>query len=269
MGTIITRKRVDGKPSYLCQIVRNRDGKTVRENRTFRDHKTAQAWIRQREAQLDNPRAFKIAAQPTRTLGEAIGRYITEYGGEVGKTKSACLAAIRRHSIAFMDCRDIGSTDIVAFARTINTVTGLAPPGPSTVGNYLAHLASVFAVAKKAWGYPLDPDAMKDATFALRKLGAVAKSEKRDRRPTLDELNRLLDHFNEIKVRAPRSAPMVDIIIFALFSARRQEEITRICWKDFEPSTGKHPAAQGIDGVDRAHVALPNFGGRVYQRPRR
>jgi integrase len=242
MGTIITRKREDGKPSYLCQISRKHAGKTIRENRTFRDHKTAQAWLRQREAELDDPKAFRAATQGAKTLADAISRYVDEYGGEIGKTKSACLGAIRRHSIASMSCADIDSKDIVAFARTIGSVTGLANPSPSTIGNYLSHLGAVFAVAKKAWGYPLDPEAMSDALFVLRKQRAVSKSEKRDRRPTLDELNSLLETFEERQQRAPRSAPMVDIIIFALFSTRRQEEITRIEWADFEPSTAKHPA---------------------------
>jgi hypothetical protein len=86
MGTIVTRKRADGKPSYLCQIAKKLGGKTVREARTFHDHKAAKAWIRQREAELDNPHSFKAATQTTHTLDDAISRYIAEYGGEVGKT---------------------------------------------------------------------------------------------------------------------------------------------------------------------------------------
>jgi integrase len=242
MGTIITRKRGDGKPSYLCQIAKKLGDKTVRENRTFHDHKEAKAWLRQRESELDNPNAFKTATAGAKTLGDAISRYIDEYGDEVGRTKSATLGIIQRHPIASMACRDISSTDIVTFARTIKTVTGREAPAPSTTGNYLAHLGAVFAVAKMAWGYPLDSQAMKDAQFVLRKQRIVTKSVKRDRRPTLDELNSLLDHFEERQARAPRSGPMADIVLFALFSARRQEEITRIAWKDFERSTGKHPA---------------------------
>jgi len=118
MGTIIARKRRDGKPSYLCQISKKHAGRIVRENRTFRDHKTAQAWLRQREAELDNPKAFKAATQGAKTLADAIGRYVDEHR-EIGKTKSACLASIKRHSIASMSCADIGSKDIVAFAGTI------------------------------------------------------------------------------------------------------------------------------------------------------
>lgn len=241
MGTIITRTRRDGKPSYLCQIARKAGGKTVRENRTFRDHKAAKAWLRQREAELDNPKAFKAATQEAKSLADAIDRYLDEYGGEIGKTKAACLAAIRRHAIAAMSCADIGSTEIVSFARSIHTVTGLSNPGPSTVNNYLSHLASVFAIAKKAWGYPLDHDAMSDAMFVLRKQHAIAKSNKRERRPTLDELDRLLDFFQERSIRAPHSAPMVDIVLFAMFSTRRMEEITRMKWEDLEPSSDNHP----------------------------
>jgi integrase len=92
-----------------------------------------------------------------------------------------------------------------------------------------------------AWGYPLNPQAMKDAMFVLRKQRAVSKSDKRDRRPTRDELDRLLVLFADRTERTPGCAPMADIVLFALFSTRRQEEITQIKWADFEPSTGEHP----------------------------
>jgi len=242
MGTIITRKLKDGNPSYLCQIAMKRGDTTVRENRSFRDHKTAKAWIRQREAELDNPRAFNAATQGARTLDDAIDRYVDEYGGQIGKTKTACLRAIRRHPIAAMACIDVCSEDIVAFARSISTIVGLNNPGPSTINNYLSHLASVFAVAKKAWGWPLDQEAMSDALFVLRKQQLIAKSDKRDRRPTLDELNSLLVFFEERSQRARRSAPMADIVLFATFSTRRMEEITRIRRDDFEAETAKHSA---------------------------
>jgi len=81
MGTIISRPRKDGKPSYLAHIAKQAGGKVVRENRTFRDHKTAKAWLRQRETELDNPKAFRAATQQVRTLGDAIGRYLDEHRG--------------------------------------------------------------------------------------------------------------------------------------------------------------------------------------------
>ncbi len=69
------------------------------------------------------------------------------------------------------------------------------------------------------------------------RLGIAGKSKKRDRRPTLEELNALTGLFKGKHRARPRSAPMHLIVGFALFSTRRQEEITRITW----------------DGLDQAH----------------
>src|SRR5690606_23935915 len=99
-----------------------------------------------------------------------------------------------------------------------------------TVGNDLAHLGAVLAVARPAWGYDIDPMAMPDARRVLRKMGAVSKSRERSRRPTLDELDRLLTYYCEMRDRRQQEIDMVRMIGFALFSTRRQEEITRIRW---------------------------------------
>jgi integrase len=62
----------------------------------------------------------------------------------------------------------------------------------------------------------------------------VAKSGKRDRRPTVEEMNRLMAFFAEKHARG-RSLPMHKVCAFALFSTRRQEEIIRIRWADLQP----------------------------------
>jgi integrase len=105
---------------------------------------------------------------------------------------------------------------------------------PQTVQNYLSHLAAVFAIARPAWGYPLDRQAMKDAQIVAKRLGVISKSRHRDRRPTMDELDKLMQHFGVVKARRPRSAPMQKIVIFALFGTRRLDEITRIRWDDYD-----------------------------------
>ncbi|WP_279432693.1 tyrosine-type recombinase/integrase [Paracoccus alkanivorans] len=67
-----------------------------------------------------------------------------------------------------------------------------------------------------------------------KKLGLTQKSRQRDRRPTLEELNLLMCHFQERSQRRPTSVRMHRVIAFAIFSTRRQEEITRITWHDFD-----------------------------------
>jgi integrase len=231
MGSILARRRKDGTVGYTAQIVRKRGKEFLhRENKTFSKEREAKAWLRWREAQLDQPGALDALQQPKVTLAEAIDRYLRESTKTPGRTKSQVLRYIKVFPIAAMDCADIGSEDIVAFAQALLA----GGRKPQTVGNIVSHLSSIFEIAMPAWGVPLNNEAFKDARIVLRRLGTTSKSSKRDRRPTLDELDLILSHFNERHRRAPDSAPMVKIVVFALFSTRRQEEITRIAWADLD-----------------------------------
>jgi integrase len=105
---------------------------------------------------------------------------------------------------------------------------------PQTVANYLSHLAAVFAIARPAWGYQLDRNAMKDAFVVAKRLGITTRSRARDRRPTMNELDKLMTHFGERLECRPSSVPMQKIMAFAIFSTRRLEEISRIGWTDLD-----------------------------------
>ena len=56
----------------------------------------------------------------------------------------------------------------------------------------------------------------------------------RNRRPTLEELNQLMEHFGRVRDHRSSSIPMQKIVPFALFSTRRQEEITLLRWDDLD-----------------------------------
>lgn len=230
MGTIVARKRKDGSIGYTAQILRKQKGVIVhREAKTFDRKQAAQAWIKKRETELAAPGGLRKEGRAGVTLAEAIDRYIAESVREIGRTKAQVLRSIKTYDIAGMPCGEIGSQDIVAFAAELSKGRQ-----PQTVGNYLSHLASVFAIAKPAWGYDLSQAAMKDAHVVLRRLGASAKSNKRERRPTLAELDKLMQHFLDRSARAPSAVPMHRVTAFALFSTRRMEEITRITWADLD-----------------------------------
>jgi integrase len=224
MGTIITRKRNDGSTGYTAQILLKKSGKIIhREAKTFDREQAAKAWLKRRETELSEPGAIDRAKVPEKSLANAIERYIAESRKAIGKTKAQVLASIRRIDISNMDCGAIRSDHIVEFARE------LLSDGrqPSTVGNYISHLAAIFAVARPAWGYRLDEHQMKDAQTALRRMGIIGKSKSRDRRPTLPELDLLMQHFDDRSKRDPNAALMHFVIPYAIFSTRRQEEITR------------------------------------------
>lgn len=231
MGTITPRKRKDGSTGYTAQVRIKRGGKVVHtEAETFERRAAAAAWLKKRETALAEPGGLDAAKRPSATLAQVIDQYVKESRREIGRTKAQVLATIKTFDIGAMDCPAIGSTDIVAFGQELLK----GGRQPQTVANYMSHLQSVFAVARPAWGYELDAKAIEDALVVLRRLGVISKSRKRDRRPTLEELDRILTHFVDARKRAPQSIPMDRIVGFALFSTRRQEEITRVGWSDLD-----------------------------------
>lgn len=240
MGTISERKRRNGRKSYTAQIRIRREGQIVHsEAQTFERKAAASAWLKKRETELAQPGALDAAKKPAVTLADAIQKYLDTSRMAIGRTKAHVLDTILRHPLAQTRCADITSADISAFALDLAegwTADGgeQRPRQPQTVGNYLSHLGAVFAVAKPMWGYDLDRSAFQDATVVNKRLGVIQKSKSRDRRPSRDELDRILTHFKDRSARAPTTIPMVEIILFALFSTRRQEEITRILWHDFQ-----------------------------------
>lgn len=233
MGSIIPRKRKDGKTSYLAQIVIKSGNEILhRENKTFPAKREAAGWIARREEELYKLSAPDIEAKRTLdvTLSEVIDRYTTDSIKAIGRTKAQVLRSIKGHPLGGMRCSKIGSTELLDFARGL--IMGGAQP--QTVQNYLSHLSGLFSIARPAWGFPLDQQGMKDAMTVAKKLGITGKSRGRDRRPTLDELDQLLAHFTFIRSKRVDSNPMADIVLFALFSTRRQEEISRIAWADLD-----------------------------------
>jgi integrase len=230
VGTINQRRRSDGTIAHSAQILLMRNGQIVhRESRTFNERAMAKAWIEKREKELAKPGGIEAAKIGRETLADAIDRYIATSRKKIGRTKAQVLAALQDTDIARKRCADIGSQDYVDLAEALSVGRQ-----PQTVNNYLSHLQSVCAIAKPAWGFDLDPQAIVGALKVTRRLGLTSKSKMRDRRPTLDELDKILTHFGTVEARRAGTTPMQKIILFAIFSTRRQEEITRIVWTDLE-----------------------------------
>ncbi len=226
MGTIIPRKRKDGTTGYTAQIVRKRKGEIVwSEAKTFDRKQAAETWLARRETELSEPGAMERKEDPP--LRDVIDRYINESERLIGRTKAQVLRTIKNMDVADLRCGKVTSSDLVAFARALDAA-------PSTRQGYMSHLGSIFSIARPAWGYPLDEGAMRDALKVTHRLGLTGKARQRERRPTLAELDKLIDHFEAIKAARPKSLPMRQIICFAIFSTRRQDEIMRLRWADYD-----------------------------------
>lgn len=237
MATIRTRKNKDGSVMYTAQIRIKRDGVQVyQESASFSRRKAAEAWAKRRETELSEPGALERERRGGRvTLAEMIDRYIGERDPKnpLGKTKEATLRAVAAsHLGGLLEC-ELTSQALVDYA-----LWRMSPEGgsvkPQTAGNDLSHIGAVLTIARPAWGYEVDAGAMADARRVIKKLGYNTKSRERDRRPTIDELGSLLQQFVAVQASRPTSLAMAKVVVFALFSTRRQEEITRIRWDDLD-----------------------------------
>lgn len=269
MGTITSRKRSDGTEGHTAQIRLKRNGKVVHtEAQTFDRLPAARLWLKTREAELAKPGALEGAKQVDPPLAAVITQYEKESIRDLGKTKKQVLRAIAASELGPMLCSEITSPVVVHYARSLGVL-------PQTVGNYMSHLAAVARVARPAWGYPLAMQAIDDARMVLQKMGSVSRSKSRERRPTIQELETLLPFFQDQRKRNRATLPMDDLVLFAMFSSRRQEEITRITWADLEAEHAdvtvrdmKHPGEKVGNDV-RTHLPAPALAviQRQPQRP--
>lgn len=236
MATIRKRKRKDGTFGYTAQIRIMRDGQQVyQESQTFDRQQAAKAWAAKREAELAEPGAIERASRGGHLMRDVILRYLDEYERvrPMGETKHRTLRAIARSWLGDVADRDLSHQVLVEYAQW-----RLGPEGggaaPATISNDFAHLGSVVSVARLAWGYEVDTHVVQDARPVLKKLNLVTRSRERDRRPELDELDKLLAYFFDRLVWKPTAIHMPKVIAFAIFSTRRQEEICRIRWDDLD-----------------------------------
>lgn len=84
------------------------------------------------------------------------------------------------------------------------------------------------------WDIDIDLNSFDKATSQLRKTRQISSSKKRDRLPTNEELITLTKYFAQKWKNPSYSYPMHLIIWFAIYSCRREAEITRMELTDYD-----------------------------------
>ena len=96
--------------------------------------------------------------------------------------------------------------------------------GPVTVGIDLGYIKTILSHAAAVHGVVVSTQPIDLARIALGRLGLVGKGDERDRRPTQNELDRIIWAL-ESNIR--QQIPVGRIIGFAVATAMRQDEIAR------------------------------------------
>jgi integrase len=167
-----------------------------------------------------------------------------------------------------MDKQDIANLDAAKLttAQLIDHVKARNAAGaaPATVNNDVIALRVTFKYARRAWGMPLNLSVIEDAAEVLRESRLIGKAKTRDRRPSADELERLGAYYRMRWASRPRKhfAPMYLVLWFAIYSARRLDEICRLRREDFHEESGTYRVfdlkpPDGSDGNNKEAVLPP------------
>lgn len=219
MATFSKYRKKNGRISYTAQIRIKRNGKIVHsESFTAPNLTMAKAWANKREVELSEPGAID-ALSCSVTVGGVLQWYY-EFSEGAGRTKSSTLLFLIGQDISALDAVKLTVDDCLIHAKDRR------PASPATILQDFIWLRLAMKSYKLAKGAPVAAQSLEDAITLLRASRAIASPKWRTRRPEIHELNAIIEYFTNARYRC--QLPMVDIILFAVFSARRAAEITRI-----------------------------------------
>ena len=196
---------------------------------TFRLKTVAKEWVIATERLIDQvlePSAR--GSRPSKTVGDLIELHIQdllEVGKPLRRSKRAVLSALKQELGAIR----ISNLDRGELIRYGKKRAGQGA-GPVTLAVDLSYLRTILTHAAAIHGIPVNTECVRLARTALTHLGLVGRSNERDRRPTVEEVNALISYFDT----RPTIIPIARIVKFAIATAMRQEEICKIEWSDVD-----------------------------------
>lgn len=197
------------------------------KSKSFRTKALATKWAHETEAALYETQDDKSILSSL-TLGALIERYFEEIGSTTtfGRSKEAVLNSLDSQ-LGDVTILDLTATRLMSFVQD-RLASGA---GGVTIAIDLTYLRNVLDTAKHLWGINTDGNIVTEVKAKLKYLGVSTRSKSRDRRPTPEELERIYKHIAAMPT-AQTKLPYADLIRFAIASAMRASEITRITWDD-------------------------------------
>ncbi|MCZ4058236.1 site-specific integrase [Pantoea sp. LMR881] len=229
--SIEKRKTSEGETRYRCTVGVKKDGKYLfRERQTFSKQALAKTWGVTRVADLETngiPEENKIT---TMTFGELMDLYMNHPHIKYGKTKSETLNLVRKCEIANTPLSEMNQKTYIEHCE-YRASTGA---GPSTIRNDIVFIGSVLFAAKPMFNVDVRLDDFGYAKYQMNKLRMITSSQKRSRRPTQQETDRLIDALKVRELTSYQKIPFSDIFMFSILTCMRIGEVTRIRWEDID-----------------------------------
>lgn len=202
-------------------------------SRTFRLKSEAEVWAidTERAVQISkNPDALQLGCRTTfGTLVDLHVRDMAEVSRPILRSKAMCLEKLKGA---------LGQERLSGLTRerliTFGKARAKDGAGPVTLGIDIGYIRTILIHAAAVHGVDVPTEQVMLARVALRRLGLLGKGNERDRRPTQDELDRIIAYNNN---NPRQTIPLGRLVKFAIATALRQDEICCLVWKDVDLST--------------------------------
>lgn len=258
MAHIETKTSKAGIPSYKATIIIKRGGAIQhRESKTFARKKLAVDWSKAREVELQSQTAYGI--KEAVTIKTVIDNYLFHYPPS-GRSKRYELQKLSSLPIASMDANKLGVNDLLNHIKSRNKEVQ-----PQTARTDMVWLKIAIESMRHHLKLSTDLSIFSSASLLLRREGLITNTRSRDRLPTRGEIMALARYFKN----RGGTIPMLDIILFAMSTARRQGEIFKLRWADLDTDKStilvrdlKHPNLKHV----HKRAKLSKFAMRIINR---
>ncbi|MEQ1615277.1 MAG: site-specific integrase [Hyphomicrobiaceae bacterium] len=226
-GLVLIMASISRLPSGRWRVQVRKAGYAT--TRSFRLKTDADAWARDQEVLIDRGETPAGRVENRReTLADLIDLHfadLAELGRGFGRSKEATLLRIKA-TLGKTRIADLSRERLVQFAKQ-RVKEGA---GPVTIGMDVSFIGTIMEHAAAVHGIPVQSEQIRLARIALARLGLVERSNERDRRPSQDEIDRIIAFVTQ----NPRQIiPVGDIVRFAIATAMRQDEICRVVFDDY------------------------------------
>lgn len=185
-------------------------------SKTFESKADAQKWARQVENEMDKGIFVSRTEAENTTLGEAIDRFKSEYIPRLSHSKREQdrATAIAKRPLACKSLAAIRTKDIADFIKEREKEGA----GGKTIRLDLNIISRIFEVAHTDWG-------MESLNNPIKRVHKPKTAGGRTRRLEKGEEKKLLKHAN---------AKLRPVILFALATCMRREEIASLTWDNVD-----------------------------------
>jgi hypothetical protein len=230
-------------PSGRWRAMVRKQGHTL--SNTFRLKVEAETWAAEQESRIG--RGEKPSTKPItsrETLCDLIDLHLEdlkELGRGIGRSKERTLFRLK-DTIGGTRLGNIDREFPVSFAKR----RAKEGAGPVTISIDISFMGStVMEHAAAVHGIAVPTEQVRLGRIARNRLGLIAKSAERERRPTAEELDLII---KTAETNPRQIIPLGRIIKFAVATLLRQDAISRALWEDFNPTRAtlrvhqrKHP----------------------------